>query len=592
MKKLSVICTFLLVFSLIASQTLAIQYCKDVLEEGNPGGWAVPPGLKTFDDEYTVSAGDTFEIDIWINDAPGGATLGGFWLDFTDSTDKIAYLGCGRYLNDGSEAGNGPWDPTSGNVVNEPDGTGTLMVTVGLLAGAGAMPDTDGDIIIAKVTFECIVAGEATIAVNSIPVFDTWAPNSIWPETAADEEAQIPANTLTFQECSVNEDCEDDLWCNGDESCVDGACVAGTEQCPDDGLWCNGDEECDETNKQCIPGEPRCQDDFLYCNGDEYCNEDEEKCEQQNIPCQEEDPCQGEYDDCTINCDELTDTCFVCNATGPSDPCCTYCSACAEAEVCTVEYTDYYVNGETGINTPERGTSAGEPWKTITYALSTIPTLMELDANNRANINVAALLANKYDTDMGGEGESFPLMMIEYISLLGDGYKDTIIDAEGTGSVIEFAQEGNIHNVTLDGFTITGGYNFRGGGITVIYADPVISNCNIIGNTAWAINGGGVYLSRSNAIISNCIIAENTAPYQRGGGISCGNLSSPEIINCTIVNNGTGCLEDEGGGGIIIGKDGSATVINTILWGNYKDCSPDPELNQILVQKDATLTID
>jgi len=37
MKKLSVICTFLLVSSLIASQTLAIQYCKDVLEEGNPG---------------------------------------------------------------------------------------------------------------------------------------------------------------------------------------------------------------------------------------------------------------------------------------------------------------------------------------------------------------------------------------------------------------------------------------------------------------------------------------------------------------------------------------------------------------------------
>ena len=214
---------------------------------------------------------------------------------------------------------------------------------------------------------------------------------------------------------------------------------------------------------------------------------------------------------------------------------------------------------------------------------------MTLDDQNRANVHVAA---STYDTVMGGgDAETFPLTMIEYVSLLGAGYSNTIIDAEQTESVILFEKEADIHNVTVDGFTITGGNNFRGGGFTVLWADPTISNCHIVDNISYAINGGGIYLQRSNATIFNCIIENNSANQQRGGGISCGDMSSPDITNCTIVYNSAGCGVEEGGGGISVGADAAPNVMNTILWGNYRNCAPDPELDQILEQDGSLLTI-
>lgn len=297
MKKLSIMCAFVLVFGLMASQAFGLSYCKDVLEPGNSGGWA---GLvKSFDDEYTVSPGDTFDVDIWINGAPGGANLGGFWIDFTDSTDKIAYVGCGRYYSDGTEAGPGPWDPGSGgNIVNEPAGVGTLMVTIGFLAGAGAMPDGDGDIIIAKVTFECIAAGDANIKVNPIAGFDAWSPNTIWPDTPADEDAEIGENTLVIHqevECVTADDCPyhaDGLVCTGDQSCIANKCIPPTIAGPFN--------PCDDTNDCTL-----------------------NICEEPTPP--DVDPV------CTYPCD-------VAGLTGPTDPCCTD-AACENEDICAAQVT-------------------------------------------------------------------------------------------------------------------------------------------------------------------------------------------------------------------------------------------------------------
>jgi parallel beta-helix repeat protein len=177
--------------------------------------------------------------------------------------------------------------------------------------------------------------------------------------------------------------------------------------------------------------------------------------------------------------------------------------------------------------------------------------------------------------------------------VVGDaGYAETIIDAQQTNNVFEFTKEEDSGDtITLDGFTITGGLNFRGGGITVLWADPTISNSYITANMSTDINGGGIYLQRSNATIFNCIIENNTALQQKGGGISSGNESAPLITNSTIVNNGAGCDTDEGGGGISVGHNSSATIKNTILWGNYRNCAPDTELNQILAQEGSVLDI-
>ena len=556
---------------LTASPSLAATYQFDILESGNPGGWT--GSLKTFDSTYQNTLPKTLAIDIWMTEAPAGANAGGAYLDFRGSIDKITYVSCLRYNNAAGQLP-GPWQAGAGDLVEvEP---GLLVVIVGNLGTAN--PDGDGDIIIARLTVDYLATGTAEITVSTLPGLPTWGPAPPW------DDASIPVTTLTLNQCTGNQDCNDGLFCNGTETCVDGTCVAGIDPCPDDGLWCNGDVGCNESTDQCTPGTPRCQDDGLFCNGDESCDEDNDQCLQSNLPC----PDDG--DPCTDDCNEPTDSCYVCNATGTDDPCCLDSLACETAEACLVEFNDFYVDGTNGDNLND-GLSPSTAWKTITHALIQVPLITTLDGNNRANVHVAA---STYDTVMGGgDAETFPLYMKEYISLFGDGYEDTIIDAEGTANVIELPKEEDIKNVTIDGFTITGGNNYRGSGITCLWADPIISNCNITGNNNFpaGINGGGIYLQRCNAVISSCIIANNTAFGQKGGGISCGNESAPLIINSTIVNNGAGCGTEEGGGGISVGLGSAPTVMNTILWGNYRNCSPEPELDQILEADGSALVI-
>ena len=175
MKKLSIVCTFaLLVVILLPNKSNAATYSMDVIEDGNPGGWTA--SLKTFDETFVVDSGQTLTIDIWITGAPGEATAGGFWLDFTGSTDSVDYVSTQRYNNDDLP---GPWQK-EGVVVNEPAGAGTLMVIVPQLGGA--QPDGDGDLIIARVIFEYLDAGNAHITIRTIPETATWGPDPPWDD--------------------------------------------------------------------------------------------------------------------------------------------------------------------------------------------------------------------------------------------------------------------------------------------------------------------------------------------------------------------------------------------------------------------------
>jgi len=66
--------------------------------------------------------------------------------------------------------------------------------------------------------------------------------------------------------------CSDDVYCNGNDTCLAGVCDqhAG-DPCPDDGQYCNGDESCDEVNDECDhAGDP--------CSEPRYCDEDEDDC--------------------------------------------------------------------------------------------------------------------------------------------------------------------------------------------------------------------------------------------------------------------------------------------------------------------------
>lgn len=161
----------------------------------------------------------------------------------------------------------------------------------------------------------------------------------------------------------------------------------------------------------------------------------------------------------------------------------------------------------------------------------------------------------------------------------------TVIDGNQAESVVTF-ENGEQADSVLDGFTITNGDDYEGGGIYCNETSPVITNNTITGNSAtygggihcWNSSpiisdntftgnlayqgGGGICLRRySHSTVTNNLIAANTANF--GGGIEC-DSSSPTITNNTITGNSAG----DSGGGIFCVSGGSPIVTNTILWNN------------------------
>ena len=111
-----------------------------------------------------------------------------------------------------------------------------------------------------------------------------------------------------------------------------------------------------------------------------------------------------------------------------------------------------------------------------------------------------------------------------------------------------------------------------GGGLYFNDSDPILTQCEIRGNTAVNGDGGGVFLyDDSDARITNCVIVLNETG-DDGGGICCRFGGSPVIVNCTISHNQTGPSTSNGGGGIYCNRDGAASLtpqlINCIIYGN------------------------
>ena len=105
--------------------------------------------------------------------------------------------------------------------------------------------------------------------------------------------------TDAIQQCTVDLHCDDSVYCNGEEKCVQWMCEDGEPVvCEDDGLYCNGDETCDEETQACVSGGLTCEDDGLFCNGTESCSEAELGCASSGDPCA---PlfCDEQNDECT-----------------------------------------------------------------------------------------------------------------------------------------------------------------------------------------------------------------------------------------------------------------------------------------------------
>jgi len=142
-----------------------------------------PAGGKNFITAVGIPPDTTISLDIWLTgvpvvfppQGPQPQNAGCAWLDFTGSTDDISYVSGGRCLEDGSEGCTGPWTPEAGVLVNEPAGVGTIFYIVANLAGA--VPDSDGDLIVGTVTLQNTGPNDATVDINT-SASSCWTPIS------------------------------------------------------------------------------------------------------------------------------------------------------------------------------------------------------------------------------------------------------------------------------------------------------------------------------------------------------------------------------------------------------------------------------
>jgi len=141
-------------------------------------------------------------------------------------------------------------------------------------------------------------------------------------------------------QCLVDLDCDDGQFCNGAESCIAGACQAGSDPCAglgcdevsdvcqcsvdadcDDGLFCNGAEVCNAG--ACLAGTPPDCDDGVGCTIDS-CNETTDSCD--NTPddsiCDDGLFCSGvETCDAVADCQAGSDPCAGDTCDDTTDSC-------------------------------------------------------------------------------------------------------------------------------------------------------------------------------------------------------------------------------------------------------------------------------
>jgi len=162
------------------------------------------------------------------------------------------------------------------------------------------------------------------------------------------------------------------------------------------------------------------------------------------------------------------------------------------------------------------------------------------------------------------ENIDFKGKAITVASEQGAGF--TVIDGNQAGSVVTF-QSGEDNYSVLEGFKLTNGAAYSGGGIYCENSSPTITNDIISWNLAYGTGffggGGGIYCDKSSLKIINNIINNNSSDPESGGGILC-QYSQPAIENNIIYEN----YAFNSGGGICCHYSGPTTILNNIIYGN------------------------
>jgi hypothetical protein len=286
-----------------ASPCTADQFCNDTSDmccSGANGSiltatfpTSMPPGTSATPPFVSLPGGATLldYVDIGEPDCEAGHNMlvlcSGSWPGTGDCFDGSGDS-WGPIVTWGGESdgGRAVWENGTAGLTSE---SATLTMDFGDAPGSKyvAIRWLDGQ---ASDAFSMTISGEATTYVLDDDAGDTeiWEDLGVW-----DVGAVTGVRTITLQatsaawsgqptygqvtlseiavfrgECDNDGDCNDGLWCNGIETCVDSICQAGTAPDCDDAVACTGDM-CDELNDECV-NDPN----DAYCDDDDICTDD------------------------------------------------------------------------------------------------------------------------------------------------------------------------------------------------------------------------------------------------------------------------------------------------------------------------------
>ena len=242
---------------------------------------------------------------------------------------------------------------------------------------------------------------------------------------------------------------------------------------------------------------------------------------------------------------------------------------------------DYYVSMDDG-NNGNTGTSPGDAWRTISWAMDHVPT-----NGTYANPHIIHVAPGTYTYTTGGSNnETFPIHWrrgqstpLHYVHLVGDDVDTTIIsygDWPPEGGYEEGILEAWISGIYLNGVTIATltirngvAESADGGEIYIKNAQAHITGCVI--EDGWGrLRGGGIYAEDAELFVTDCTLQRNKSNF--GGGIACVD-STVEIRDCLVQDNETFYL-DAGphGGGIYMSGCGADCLIRDCdILGNKAD---------------------
>ena len=114
----------------------------------------------------TENPGKDAQVEIWLQGITAPLITAGFWLSYNPTQTIITAV----EVYDDSDLP-GPWDHAMTKKLENPDGSGTYLVTLGNLANVD--PDKTAEIKLAQVRFRCNGDCVEPITIKTILGFDT-----------------------------------------------------------------------------------------------------------------------------------------------------------------------------------------------------------------------------------------------------------------------------------------------------------------------------------------------------------------------------------------------------------------------------------